>query len=156
DALPAGALARARATVAVRQQRLADACGAEISGYAVQVGGAVAQARLRPAHVRAAALGLLRRAAAGAVAAGLQRCGAGGAAGRGADRRGAGIRARRRARAAADAAAGAAVGGARLPRSVRRAGHVGARAGGPGYVASLALSAAGGVAAHAVDALAAR
>src|SRR5207237_818852 len=54
------------------------------------------------------------------------------------------------------AAAGAAVRGACLSRSAGRADHVRARAGRAGDVAGLALSAAGGRAAHSVDALAAR
>src|SRR5205823_5495511 len=62
----------------------------------------------------------------------------------------------RRVAAVARATAGGAVRGACLPRAVRRAGHCRARTNLAGHVARLALTAAGGIAADAVDALAAR
>src|SRR2546430_6862939 len=104
----------------------------------------------------AAPRGRPRGAAAGAVAGGWERRDAPAAARAAAARLRGWIRACGRARSVANTAADAAVGGAGLPRSVRRADHVRAGAGRARDVAGLALPIAGVRAAHAIDALTAR
>ena len=126
-------------------------------GRALRVAGARSRSARRPI-ARGAAAGVLHDGGARAGAAALRglRDHATRAGQRAALDRCAWIRALRRVRAAARAAAGGTVRGAGLTRSVRCAGHRGARADLPRHVACLALTPAGDVAADAVDALAAR